>query len=242
MKINRWIPFRLLPGSWGLSGKVYEEAEACYCYIGEGLDRRLVEINHRNDPSTLRVKLLGVDLRYGHIDAFEYDQRMLEVNGPPDDRELSKVELKHGRITEADYDLKMASLDHPEGKERDLAVLASKLRHGQISKLIHDKEEATLTEMPWIGIIDQGFDLDKGVNGVYFEFDWNSFWIDYLRLNGYGGQDENVIVEQWFQDVCQATAAASDGEALNGDLPMGIRATSNRRPHGLRGDDGTFYS
>ena len=241
MKISRWVPFRFLPGSWGLSGKVYEEAEACYYYIGESLDRRLAEINHRDDPPTLRAKLLAISYRYGHIDAFEYDKQVLEVNGPPDDRELSKVELKHGRITEADYDLKMATLDHPEGKERDLAVLASKLRHGTISKLEHDKQEANLTETPWIGIIDQGFDLDKGVNGVYFEFDWNDYWIEYLRLNGYVGHNEDMIVEQWFQDVCQATASA-ETEPLDGVTPIGIRATSKRRPHGIRGDDGTFYS
>jgi hypothetical protein len=30
MKNNRYIPFKFMPGAWGLAGNAYQEAEAYY--------------------------------------------------------------------------------------------------------------------------------------------------------------------------------------------------------------------
>ena len=272
---KRWLPFWIMPASFGLKGKAYEEAEAHYLLEGEELDRRLVEIRYEREERDRHS--LAVDLKYGKITDFEYDVKLLYLSGEvtplgelelkfkhgeigtkefdlerihltakpeekaalllkhkhdyyeiddyeydveilklqpdSDDRRLALLglELKYGKITEYEHD-KRAILLQPEGVERSVALLNLDLAHDKIEARKHEKEVATLREEPWIGVIDDGFDLNQGVNGLYFELDWNSQWIDYLRLNGYGGRNEEAIVKSWFADVCMATVYESEAE------------------------------
>ena len=171
MKNKRLIPFRFLPGSWGLTGQIYLEAEASYNLSGEALEKRLIEIRHADDPATLKEKLLD-------------------------------IEVKAGRLSQYDRDLS-AAMDGNKGTDQELAVLGVDLKHNKIDKNKYDKETATIKHEPWVGIINQGFDPAQGMNGVYFEFDWNADWIAYLQANGYAGHNDEQIVEQWFSDVCK---------------------------------------
>lgn len=130
-------------------------------------------------------------------------------------------------MTAAVFDRRMVDLDHAPGLERDLALLGLRLRHGEINKLSYDKQRATLHETPWIGIVDQGFDLEKGVNGVFFEFDWNGFWIDYLRLHGYVGQDVRRLLLQ------ERAAAQPEAAQGGGGLRRARIGRDRRHPGGL---------
>lgn len=177
-KKRRIIPFKLLPASWGLGGRAREEAEAHYYLDGEDLDRRLLDIRYADEPARLARARLDLDFAYGRIDEFAHA-------------------------------VKIAEMEHPEpGVERDLAVLEVEWRLNRIDKNAYEKRRATLKQEPWIGIVDHGFDPSQGINGVYFEFDWNDYWIEYLKLNGYVGFDEDQLVEHWFSDVCRAQAWA----------------------------------
>jgi hypothetical protein len=240
MRNKRLIPFRLLPGSWGLAGRAFAEAEAYYLNSGEDLERRLAEIQHVGGAA-LTEALLALDVKYAPLSAYEQDCRLLALHGKADDvRAKAEIDRRHGRITVYDFDLLMAEHAGLSDAEQAHAVLDVRFRHGKLTKMAYDKAKADLDERPWIGIVDQGFDMEKGVNGVYFEFDWNGLWVEYLRLNGYVGHSEEAIVERWFEDVCRATAAADapDGE------PHGVPpfAPPSRMTNRLRGNDGTFYS
>ena len=173
-KKNRTIPFRWLPGSWGLTGNFYREAEASYYYEGEELERKLVEIRHADNREALQDEMLELDVKYGKLSPYDRDIAIL--------------------VTPL-----------PEGAARELAKLDIDVHHGKIDHNSFEKQSATLRQEPWIGIVDQGFDQSQGVNGVYFEFDWNSYWIEFLHLNGYVGHTEEQIVEQWFADVCKSS-------------------------------------
>ncbi|CAM6054519.1 unnamed protein product [Sphagnum tenellum] len=234
-------------GSFGLVGKVYQEAEAYYELDGEDLARRLAEIAYADDPKALKTKLLSIDLVYGKIDVYEHDIKLLEIDGHHNDkRAVAGIDRKHGKLTEYDYDVLIAELDYPnDNLEREHALLDIQAKHGKITKIAYEKKQATLDEKPWIGIVDQGIDLEMGVNGVYFEFDWNSYWIDYLRLNGYVGHSEEELVEKWFQDVCRATAAANPvADDENAVAPHPVAGRYHRTANRYRKDDGsgTFYS
>ena len=272
------MPFWIMPGSWGLSGNVYEEAKAYYYYSGEMLDRQLAEIKHKDDMRALKLamldidlkynkisqyehdkktilikyendqkivdtKLLSLDLKYNKINEYEYDIRLLEINGYTDERSKAEVELKHKKISEYDFDLKVLELtQEKDTKEYEHLLLQIKFKHGKIDKLAFDKQSNTLDEKPWIGIIDQGFDETQGVNGVYFEFDWNIQWIDYLRMNGYTGNSEEEIVERWFQDVCKATAATVMPEEIDNNVfPIAGRMPSRKNGRFQR-EDGPYRS
>jgi hypothetical protein len=244
MKKSRLVPFKMLPAAWGLSGKPYREAEANYYYDGEDLERQLAMIQFADDAKEQAVRLLHLDLKYNRISQYEFDKKHLDILGVTDPAAIAAIEIKHGKMTQYDYDLAVAigSLSE-DSLEYERAVVEVKFRHAKIDKNGYDKIVATLEEKPWIGIVDQGFEPEKGVNGVFFEFDWNSYWIDYLRLNGYAGHIEEEIVEQWFQDVCRATTTANltndDVEAL----PLAGRRDMRKMTSSVRRDDGgTLYS
>jgi hypothetical protein len=190
------IPFWILPGSWGLKGKVYQEAEAYYRYFGEDLERKLIEINN-DDPELVKELLLELDVKYGRLNAYDYDKLIAE-------KETAELKRKH-------------------------ALLDVEFKHNKIAKLGYEKQKSTLDEKPWIGIVNNGMDLDQGINGVYFEFDWNSYWIDFLRLNGYVGVLEEEIVEHWFQDVCQSIAASAPSDEFDMAAPIVSRGRPSRK-------------
>lgn len=54
------IPFKWLPGSWGLRGKVYDRAEAMYLYEGLELQNKLLEIDF--DPKSVEYAIRKIEL------------------------------------------------------------------------------------------------------------------------------------------------------------------------------------
>jgi hypothetical protein len=68
-----------------------------------------------------------------------------------------------------------------------------------------EKEIATENDEPYVSIVSVELDPDNIGNGA-FELDWNDKFIVKLVKAGYqlkAGEDENVIVDRWFQDVCR---------------------------------------
>ena len=239
MKKTRLIPFKFLPASWGLVGKVYAVAEASYYYDGEDLEHRLVEIEHEGNPQKLAEHHLALDLKYNRITLYDYDVKVLENKGNKDIRAKAEIEVKHGKMKQIDFERLMVKEAFKEGLDRNLALLEIDYGYSEITKFEYEKQKSILEEKPWIGIVDQGFDMEQGVNGVFFEFDWNIFWIDYLRLNGYLAKTEEEIVEQWFQDVCRATALSSKVPEEEFDLPVAGRL--HRGSNRIQRDNGSFY-
>lgn len=205
---QRLIPFSWTPASWGLKGPQRQEAEAAYYYDGYDLDRKLIEIRNPYDEAARAKALLANDHRHGKIDDYTHGVKTLELEGVTGkDHEIALLDLKvaHGLMTEYDRDLAVLELEHPKkGSDRDLAALEIEFKHEKIAQLAYEKDRASILEEPWIGIVDQGFDPDQGLNGVFFEFDWNEYWIIYLRMNGYTGMTDEQIVDMWFSDVCRA--------------------------------------
>lgn len=245
MKKRRLIPFWLFPGAWGLVGKVRDEAEAYYYYEGEDLDRRLARINFSD--ILLEKKLLDLDLKYNHLSKYEHEKKLLELSEGSNERSKLEIEFKHNKISKYEFDKAIADLSNEKDSlEHDLAVLEIDFLHGKIDKVNYEKNKSILQEKPWIDVINSGFDTDQGINGFYFEFDWNQFFIDYLRLNGYNGRTDEEVVEHWFQDVCQATASSETDEIGDESIVVPFSTTVSRHRRNSpdrirRGDGGTIY-
>lgn len=177
-----------------------------------------------SEPDVLTKAALGVRLRHGVISSFEHDLEILNLDFPKNTLEKKKaklaVELAHDKISAYDFDIGIAELDTPDADsvERALAILEVDHKHGKVDDHNFKKDRATLNEEPWIGIVDQGFDPGKGLNGVYFEFDWNEHWIVYLRMNGYMGMSDDQVVDQWFSDVCRSQGVAPMQATLDGTV------------------------
>lgn len=179
---KRLIPFRLTPASWGLVGNAYREAEAYYNLEGEALDRRLLEIRLNNDPDGFhKWKLESIDI----------DQR-------------------YGKLSAYDAAIRRVEITHAPGVEHDLEVLDIDHRHGKITDVEYQKSHAKLKNEPWVCIVNSGFDPSQGVEGVFFEFDWNEQWIEFLRSHGYTGHTDEQVIDEWFADVCRSQQVHTD--------------------------------
>lgn len=68
-----------------------------------------------------------------------------------------------------------------------------------------DKDRANEQGLPWVSVVQVELDPDNIGNGA-FELDWNEKFITNLVRAGYQtkpGEDESIIVDRWFQDVCR---------------------------------------
>lgn len=180
----------------------------------------LIALEDISDDAKSR-KALATRLRHGDLAKYEHDLQMVDLDFPEDnlDRAIALVDVEHDNLKIGDYerDYHVTELRYPDKDDVNtlIALLDVDLKHGKITELAHAKECATLREEPWIGIVDQGFDADKGINGIYFEFDWNESWIVYLRMNGYIGASDEQVVDQWFSDVCRSQGVAPDLRAFD---------------------------
>lgn len=209
MKKRRIIPFWLFPNHWMTSDPMkYAEAEARYYYDGEELQRKLIDIWSDGDSVRRAKDNLQLDLRYGKIDQFDYEMECLKIDGNAEDkRRVTELEFEYKKIDDYEFAKRIIEMDEPEGVEREVKLIELDKKHGKVTPKQFEKKLATLKEEPWIGIIDDGFDLNQGINGLFFELDWNDYWIEYLQLNGYAGETQEAIVEQWFNDVNRAAVA-----------------------------------
>lgn len=174
-------------------------------------DRARAKLSLRRGQSLERV-MLDVDLKHGKITDYEHAKAVIEMDYEGREREEHRLilEKRCGHINEYAYERSVLLLDE-EGAAREIALLDLDLKHGKITDREHAKQTATLRDEPWVGVIDDGFDLSHGTNGLFFELDWNEKWIEYLRMEGYGGRTEEEIIEQWFEDTCRTYAAERSG-------------------------------
>jgi hypothetical protein len=119
-------------------------------------------------------------------------------------RELLDLDSRYGRISAYDAAIRRVEFDHPPGVTQDLARLDVDYEHGKLDKFTYQKQCANLKNEPWVAIINSGFEPEKGIDGVFFEFDWNDRWIEFLRNNGYAGHSDEQVIDEWFSDVCRS--------------------------------------
>jgi hypothetical protein len=146
--------------------------------------------------------VLAIDLKYDKIDKYQYDVRMLELDGRSHDpRAKLDLEFTHSKLSEYEYLRKIIEIEE-KGVERDIALLDHDLAHEVITDREYAKLAASARKEPWVGIVGDDFNVNLGTNGFSIELDWNEEWIAYLKLNGYVGVNDEDIVDQWFSDVC----------------------------------------
>ena len=87
-------------------------------------------------------------------------------------------------------------------KKMEKRLIEIDLKYGHISKDEHDKKMATLKGEPWVKVIKMELEKDKPGSG-FFELDFNEDFVEYLANNGYDGNDNDAIVDSWFNDLCK---------------------------------------
>jgi len=64
------------------------------------------------------------------------------------------------------------------------------------------KEIATASKEPWVAVLNTSINPTNPKNG-FFDLDWNEYFIESLRENGYTGATDEEIINQWFGDLCR---------------------------------------
>ncbi len=153
-----------------------------------------------------KKRILELDHEYGKINDFDFDLKCLEIdyddhNSVEYKKEVLKVHHKHGELSDIDFDLQTIALEYDdendtEKKVRELEVL---YKHGKLTQNEFEKQAATLMEQPWFNIVDASFLPDAAESQFSIEFDWNSYFIDFLRAQGWNGVTDEEIANNWFE-------------------------------------------
>ena len=77
------LPFRMMPGSWGLRGKTRAVAEAEYLYEGDELTAKLAEIEADGDPVQSELNVLAAQLKAGELTHPQYEKECANAKGEP---------------------------------------------------------------------------------------------------------------------------------------------------------------
>ena len=72
-------------------------------------------------------------------------------------------------------------------------------------KILSAKEQATKNKEPYVAVLDTHLNSENPRNG-FFELDWNSYFIDKLKMNGYRGETDEEVVNRWFVELCSNIA------------------------------------
>lgn len=112
-------------------------------------------------------------------------------------------------VAEAEYlyegrelEEKLAVINAVTDEDKEVAVLAVKLKHEEISQDAYDKAVATIRKEPWVNVTKMGINNENVVQG-YFELDWNDEFIKMLYEAGIEGKTDEEVVNRWFNGVCR---------------------------------------
>jgi len=64
---------------------------------------------------------------------------------------------------------------------------------------------------PWVNVVSTNFDEGSPTQG-FMELEWNSAFIQFLKDNGYQGNSDEELVDQWFTALCKNIGAQMDEE------------------------------
>jgi len=118
---------------------------------------------------------------------------------------------------------KLTGLDkkRQELEEKELELLKTK----------NPKEYATRRKEPWVGVIETHVNNENVRNG-FFELDWNKYFIEKLRQQGYGfdGDSDEDIVDRWFRELCANVVVDGDfgGQVDTGTIDVEAIKRENR--------------
>lgn len=132
-------------------------------------------------------------------------------------------------IAEAEYlyegkelEEKLAEINAETPEEKEIAKLAVKLKHEEISQDAFDKAVATINKEPWVNVIKMGVNPTNITQG-YFELDWNEEFIIMLQEAGIEGKSDEEVVNKWFNGVCRTVLLQEKA-----DLDYGLEQTERQ--------------
>lgn len=164
----------------------------------------------------------------------EYKSRLYDIDRDlwfqslsPTEKKLHDINLTYnkGMMGKDEYLTHLKELDTNKWLslvgdiERTKYELSEKLNTGKITKNEYVKEIKTLDKEPYIHILNIDYNVKDGIHAI--EFDWNEYFIQELKDNGYNGKTDEEIIDQWF--VALSTLVASESDSVIVTDPEDLR-------------------
>jgi hypothetical protein len=112
-------------------------------------------------------------------------------------------------IAEAEYyyegdelDKVLAEINADTDEDKELAVAEVEFKNGTLGKLEYEKKVAEIKKQPYVNVLKLDVNPENAQAG-YMELDWNDHFVKFLHDNGYTGQNDEEVVNKWFNDVCR---------------------------------------
>jgi len=82
MRLKRLLPFWMMPGSWGLKGKIKQQAEVMYYWDGADMDRELALLEA---DSEIEREIINIGSKYkaGTIAKTQHDKLIADLKEEP---------------------------------------------------------------------------------------------------------------------------------------------------------------
>lgn len=217
---KRHIPHWVLPGFWGLSGKTLEKAKIEYYYSGYERDVEMAKLEANGDEEKYQIMMLVINKTYGKISEREYKESVINLKHSKNDyvrkSELLKLKFDMTDIDKTTYHKQKLEIDKEFDKisqeDYEISILNVKLDNGEIDKNEYDKQVANIKKEPWVQVIGIEIDYKSPRNGGCFNIDWNEFFIEHLKENGYTGFNDEDIINGWLNDIHRACLSDEIGD------------------------------
>jgi len=159
-----------------------------------------------------------------YLSGYELDIKLADIehgtDGPGFTKRKILLDREYHRIDQYTADVLLSELEH-RGDENaaGLTKLDIDLKYERISQQDFDRKRADLLGEPYMAMPKISWDpVDP--SKTYFELDYNTPFVEYLRENGYVGIDEDVI-NKWLNDVC--TSILSEMAPVDPEFVSNVR-------------------
>lgn len=196
------LPFWIYPRHWGLQGKDKERALINYNYTGIDADLRIADLTGLTEYERESTKNT-IHFEYKIIDEFTYEKTKNDI-----DLKYKKISKKEHTInlltisktlcmlSEEEFDTKMVETIDDEF-ERSIEALRVNLKYNHITQMEYDKDYHTLHKKPWFNL---DMNYEESNNAISVEFDYNEYFIKYLRDLGHPGDSDDEIIDNFIRD------------------------------------------
>lgn len=233
--------FFLNPRRWFLSKKELELEKIKFFYKGYELKKKTLEYQLEYNiisRSEYNYGINDIDLEFDKISLYEYninianlDRDAYKISPEEYTKRVLDIKLQFFQISEMDYKYSVLNLEYPNDTiEKQEKKLSIDLELGVIQKDDFDKEMASLHHEPWVTV--KYIRTTPGTFGNKFEIeiDYNDFFIEELRTNGWPGKTEDEMVSIWFNETCRQI----------GDQPEELNSSRNKTGTKKVTDDSGF--
>lgn len=126
---------------------------------------------------------------------------------------------------------KLTGLDKIKAEAEATLAKAKELEEQAELKTLSEKERATRRKEPWVGVVETHVNKENVRNG-FFELDWNKYFIEQLKEQGYGleGDPEEEVVDRWFRELCANVVVDGDYGGAISTGSLDIQAIKRENP------------